>query len=70
MVPDLGHLAPAAQPGKRQRWIRAGDEYEMHFGGLVFCQEPNCPMDPLILDKMVVVEYEEERARTGRHIVD
>ena len=70
MVPDLGHLAPAPQPGKRQRRIHAGDEDQVHLGRLVFGQEPDCLVDPLVLDEMVVVEHEEEGGRAGCHIVD
>ena len=33
-------------------------------------QESNCPVDPVVLDEMVVIKYEEEGARAGCDIVD
>ena len=67
---QLGQLAPGAQAGQRQRRIFAGGDDQVHLWRLVFDEEGQGLIDRSGIERMVVIEHEDERIRDGGDVVE
>ena len=67
---QLGQLAPGAQPGQGERRILAGGDHQVHPRRQVLEQEGEGIVDRFGIDRVVVVEDEDEIVREGGDLVE